>query len=181
MNTTTITSEIPKGRIRPMDVLWGAWVKNVKIDQRQQSIDIIGIYDEIRRGGRSDFPFTIDLLAIVAYEASLSEANKTFQLTLEILDLDKPIFSITEDLILPNFLDAKIRWYQDYYIENVVIREPSDYLLYILVNGQEKQTIPLHVYGLQAIKYDYVRDATTKMWEEDAIQEIKRNVEDRDK
>ena len=62
-----------------MDVLWGAWAKH--IDLSENNVDIVGIYDVIWKHKRSDFPFIVDLRGIIAYQASLAEANKTFQRT----------------------------------------------------------------------------------------------------
>lgn len=154
MNTTTIATKQPFQRIRPMDVTWAAWVRDINYNPEQHTWDFIGIYDTISKHNKSDFPFSVDLQLIVSYTAKLPESKKTFNLKLEILDLDKPIFSIEENIVLPEFLDKDIQWYQDYKIENVVFKEPGDYFLYILVDNQEKQSVPLHIHVPKAVNMD---------------------------
>lgn len=153
---------------KPMDVLWGAWAKQVKLDERQQSVDIIGIYDEIWKEKRSDFPFVVDLRAIICYQASLAESNKTFKLTLTIVDIEAtPIFSEDEVFTIPQIGDTPFRWFEEYELRNVEIREPHYYELSILINQQVKQIIPLWVIAPKEITWNPEDDSTTERWIEE--------------
>jgi len=162
-----MTKTTPLQRIKPMEVLWGAWVREAIYHDEQDTWDFIGIYDYIRKHKRSDFPLTVNLQAVIAYQASVSESKRKFQLVLEILDLDKPIFSIIEDLKLVEFADPSIRWYETYKVENVIIREPGEYYLYILIDNQEKHRIPLRIEADKALIYNWEEDSTKEIWAED--------------
>jgi len=168
MNTTTITTKELCNRARPMDVLWGAWAKYIKLDERQQSIDIGGIHNEIWKRAKSDFPFITDLWAIVAYEASTAEYDGVFQITLEIIDLDAMhrIFSIEYGMTVPSG-DSPFRWYADYELKNVEIKESGYYELSILVDGQFKQRIPLWVIAPKGSIENEEDGVTIEFWAED--------------
>lgn len=169
MNVDTMANITPiKHGVNTLDVLWGAWVKNIRYSEERRTWDFMGIYDTIWKQNKGDFPFTTELKFIISYQASIAEAKGKFKLSLELLDLDKPIFSITQDLVLPEFLDADIRWYQDYKLENVIIKEPRQYWLYILVDGQEKHNIPLYVsVPKETIIMDMENDVKVELWPED--------------
>jgi hypothetical protein len=156
----------PKGKKR-MDVLWGAWAKQIRLEEKQDSVDIIGIYENIWKPQRSDFPLTIDLQAIVAYQAYPSESNKIFKLTLTIVDIDaSPIFSQDEVLTLSEVIDTPYRWFEKYEFRNVVIKEPHYYELSILINQEQKQVIPLWVIAPKQITWNPADDSTTEEWAE---------------
>jgi hypothetical protein len=149
-----------------MDVLWGAWIKQVNFDQWQRLADLIGIYDMIHKEKKSDFPFISDLHVILAYEASLAECTKSFKITLEIIDLDAThrIFELNGEITVPQG-DMPLRWYEYYVLENVIIREPGYYELSVSIDGQSKQRVPLWVTAPKLWIMD--GDITTEMWDDD--------------
>jgi len=148
---------------KKMDVLWGAWVKEV--NHTQNCIDIIGIYDDIWKTKRGDFPFTVDLKALVAYQANSTESDKTFHRTLTIMDIDaRPIFSDDSVMIIPTVLDTPYRWYEEYVLKGVVIKEPAYYQLSILINQEEKQVIPLRVLAPKRMIWNPEDDSTIEEW-----------------
>ena len=62
------------------------------------------------------------------------------------MDVDAtPMFSEEDQLIVPLIGDPPYRWYQEFELHNVEIMEPDFYQLSILINGEEKQVIPLYV------------------------------------
>jgi hypothetical protein len=150
-----------------MDVLWGAWAKQVRLDERQDSVDIIGIYENIWKSKRSDFPFAIDLRAVVAYQANFAESNKTYQRTLTIMDVDAtPIFTEDAVMTIPPVGDTPYRWYEEYEFRGVFIKEPAYYQLSVLINQEEKQVIPLWVIAPKQITVNLEDDSTTEEWAE---------------
>jgi hypothetical protein len=165
MNTTTITRTETIKKTGTMEVLWGAWAKNVRFNEQQRSTDIEGIYEQIFKDKRSDFPFIVDLLAVLHFEASIAEQDRTYQVALEIIDLDATtrILTDTEEIVVPKG-DSPLRWYETFEIKNVEIQEPGYYELSILIDRQFKQRIPLWVLAPKRLTYDPISDSTTKSW-----------------
>jgi len=149
-----------------MDVLWGAWIRQINLDQHQQLVDIIGIYHIIHKENKSDFPLITDLHVILAFEATLAECTKTFKITLEIIDLDAThrIFELNGEIVVPEG-DMPLIWYEDYVLENVIIREPAYYELSVSIDNQFKQRVPLWVTAPKM--WIMNGDITTEMWGED--------------
>jgi hypothetical protein len=156
-------------REKRMEVLWAAWVKDVHFTEEQYyPIDIIGIYEDIWREGRKDFPFVVSLQVIIAFQSYLSESNREFTMTLEMVGMaGQAIFSEEWQLTMPETADALIQWYENYKFDNVKIEEPGYYQLSILINGEVKRIAPLHVIAPKVMIYDPVKDSTTELWPED--------------
>ena len=149
-----------------MDVLWGAWVKQVNFGR--ESIDISGIYQVIWKEKKGDFPFIIDLHVILAYEALQAECDKKLNTTVEIIDQDaiNRIFQRNFYITVPQG-DMPLRWYEDYVFENVEIREPGYYELIIFIENQCKQRVPLRVVAPKMMIIDEKNDIKTELWPED--------------
>lgn len=165
MNADTMEGKLlTRIRKRPMDVLWGAWIKQARITR--DYTDIIGIYDTIWKKKRSDFPLSVDLRVIVAYEASQVESEREFPLTLEIMDVDATPLLRYDTTVTPQVGDTPHRWYEEYEFKGVVIKEPAYYQLSILINQEEKQRIPLWVIAPKKLTWDPENDSTTVEWSE---------------
>ena len=152
-----------------MEVLWGAWVKQVKLDDSQRSIDIIGSYDLIYKKKKSDFPFITDLQVILAYHvANRTEVEQTYQITFDFADRFGVVhpFILTQEITVPSG-DLPLRWYETYMFNNVQIREPEYHELQVLIERQFKQRIPLWVIAPKVMIYDPEKDSTTELWPED--------------
>lgn len=173
-----------------MQVLWGAWARDVQYNGRESighSIDIIGIHDNIYYGSYSAFPIVVNLKAVVSYQAEQSEFNRTINQTLEILDLDgSAIFS--QDWQLPiHEGDSPFRWYEVYDLQNIRFREPGQYELYILVNGEQRYSIPLWIITPKATYEDEERGIKVEGWNLEEVmnfineQEIGKEQEESDK
>lgn len=154
-----------------MDVLWGAWVRQVVFDEQHRTTDILGIYDEIWKRRKSDFPFSVNLNVILSYQAYPSEYEKTKEVSFSMHDIDaSELFSYSFMLQVPALYgDSKIRWYESYDLSNIVIKEPGYYELGILVNGEEKQNIPLRVIAPKMVDLDKLinHDIYEERWIED--------------
>jgi hypothetical protein len=155
-------------REKYMDVLWGAWVTEFKYNSEVYTgIDIIGAYDVIVKEKKNDFPFSIDLKAVIALQASVSEYKHAFNLALEIIDLDSSIlFEDKEYLEVPEG-DSPMRWYEYFEFNNVLIRKEGYYELSILVNQEQKQRIPLWVTVSKLSIIDEKNDVDIEMYPED--------------
>jgi hypothetical protein len=151
-----------------MDVLWGAWIKDAKYNDENRTFDFTGIYDQIWKDKKSDFPFVINLMAVLNIEASIVEFNKTYQITLEIIDLDAHhrLYTSTENLIVESG-DTPFRWYDLYLFENIEFKEPGYYELSISINQQFKQRIPLWIIAPKLMLWEPEKDITTEMWPDD--------------
>jgi len=139
-NVSMWYDRVTKPKEWKMEVLWGAWVKKVTREKEPPySIDINGIYDTINKHVKGDFPFTINLKVILAFEAQASEQERIFKCTLRIIDLDaRDIFAINDQIAIPNG-DIPLRWYEDYEFNDVLFREPGYYELSILINDEQRQ------------------------------------------
>lgn len=149
---------------KTMEVLWGAWAKRVDLDENE--INVIGIYDVIYKQKRSDFPFTVDLLGVIVYQSSIAEVDKIYSRELTIMGLDAPMFSEEDQLTVPIVGDPPYRWYEEFELHNVEIREPGNYQLSVLINGEEKQIIPLWIVAPKMISHNREDDSTTEEWSE---------------
>lgn len=163
-NADTIAGrQLPRGRRKPVDVLWGAWVEDVKF--AENSLDIKGIYENVWRKRRSDFPLILDLIAVVAYQAERSESHKTFKRTLQIIDIDGSlIFEINKRITLPEIIDTPYRWYEKHELPFVTIKEPHYYELSILINNEQKQVVPLWVLAPKTLIWNPEDDSTLEEW-----------------
>ena len=174
MNTTTITNIEPIRRTEAMEVSWGAWVKQVRFNEKQQSIDILGIYQEIWRESKGDFPLITDLHLVLAFHVTNNtELGQTYEMT---LDLGDPFgvyhpFKVTHQITVPEG-DLPMRWYEPYTFHNVLIREPDLYYLNVSLERQFKLSIPLWIIAPKGIIYDPVKDRTMEFWPEDGIPKI---------
>ena len=169
MNTTTMTTKQPIIRTEPMEALWGAWTKQVVFRPKHGSIDITGIYDNIHKEKKNDFPFTVDLRVIIAFQADKAEIENTYKIKLDLIDR----YAINHLFILQKEVtvfdgDVPIRWYESYYFENVEFREPDYYELLVSIDNQFKQRIPLWVTAPKLMMLDLDKDITTEMWPEDS-------------
>ncbi len=168
MNTDTIPTKTLYYRVKSMDILWGAWVKQVTYFSQPESMNIEGIYDTISKKQKSDFPFTADLRVILSCQASVAEHERMYQITLEIVDLDaiSRIFSLEHEVIVASS-DSPNRWYEDFELANVEIKEPGYYELNVLVDHQFKQRVPLWITAPKMYILDDVNDVKTELWPED--------------
>ena len=173
MNIDTMTKTLLVHREEQMDVLWGAWVKQIEFDEWNQPESITGIYDTIWKEKKSDFPFITDLHVVLAYEAAMSESDKIFKVTLEIIDLDATnrIFLTEDNIVIPKG-DIPLRWYKDYIFEGVIVREPNYYELSISIEQQYKQHIPLWIIAPKAIVIDEENDITTDVEFQDLLKKV---------
>ena len=165
-DTNTITTRYTTNKTNTMDVLWGAWAK--QINHANDSVDIMGIYDEIWKEKKSDFPFLVNLLLVLAYQADKSEIEQTYQVTLTMVDrfgidiLFSEVFPIT---VFQG--DMPLRWYESYWLNNVEIREPDYYELNVLISRQFKQRIPLWILAPKMTLLDSDYHITKEIWPED--------------
>lgn len=167
MNTTTISNTEPIRRLEAMDVLWGAWVKQVKFSKH--STDILGVYDEIWLKGKTDLPLITDLNLVLAFNvANTAELGQDYEITLDLGDkfgIYHP-FKTMYYITVPEG-DLPVRWYQPFNFENVLIREPNLYFLNVSIERQFKLAIPLWVIARKVMMYDPEKDSTTEFWPED--------------
>jgi hypothetical protein len=153
------------GRESGMNVLWGAWAKEVRPSSKVNELSILGIYDTIWKGGKSDFPFSETLLAVVAYRSYPVDYRKTFKVTLQMNDLDgSPLFY--HDIRVETPLLDELVWYQTYEVK-IDIQEPGTYELNILINDDRKQYITLNVIGHRARILNLEEDSYEEKWLED--------------
>ncbi len=151
-----------------MDVLWGAWAKEVHYDEHGNLTDIIGIYDTIYRGSKSEFPVILDLCVVLACEAYNEENDQVFALTLEMVDTDtiSRLVRTTRDIKVPHNGDP-IRWYETATFDAITIRVPSRYYLSASVERQLKHRVPLDIVAPKMYLIDDFGDITAEFWGED--------------
>lgn len=159
-----------------MDVLWGAFVKDVVYNEKANSYDIHGIYDTIYKEKKSDYPFFVDLAAVIVFQAQQVEYERTYNLTLELIDIDgvNHIFELNDKIQVPSG-DSPQRWYETYELKGVGFDEPNQYSLSIQIDGQQKQEIPLWVISPKGMIIDEKHDIKTEFWPEDLKQARKEN------
>lgn len=147
MTNDTIIAQKPSGcRAKLMDVLWGAWIKQLTYVPESRSINIEGIYEDIYKQSIKDYPFTINLRAVIAYRAFRAESGQTYDVELKLLDVDgSDIISLRSAIDIPEVDYTEQRWYEDYELDNVEIEEPGYYELSICINKEIKKVVPLWV------------------------------------
>ena len=171
MNTITIATRKPfLHRAKPMDVLWGAWIKDFRDDPSGfRAFDIIGIYDIISKKGKADFPFVVDLRVVLAYRVTdESEFGRIYKLTFDFRDRFgvNQVFKM-EDQINASEGDIPVQVYETYEFKNVTIKEPDLYKLSVLLDGHFVLSIPLWVIAPKMTLWDTEKDITTELWPED--------------
>lgn len=158
--------KIARSESEIMEVLWGAWARDIFYKPNSNEISILGIYDTISKNGKKDFPFTTNLLVVVAYRTYPIEYSQTFKITLKMLDLDMtPIFSQDEQIKVPTI--DELTWYESYQLNNIEIQQPGNYELDVLVNDDRKQYFPLHVCADRITILDLENDSYEEKWLED--------------
>ncbi len=169
MNTTTIRITEPIRKTESMEVLWGAWIKQAKFHKKQQAIDVVGIYDEIWKEGKSDFPFITDLQVILAFRVvDRVEVGQTYQIAFDLRDEYgiEQLFYDTQKIVVPDG-DFPLWWYDIFPLRNMLIREPGLYGLSISIERQFKQHIPLWILAPKVIRVD----DGAEMWIEDWLEQ----------
>ncbi len=169
-NTSMWYDRVTKPEEWRMQVLWGAWVHSfVEHAKHPYTIDINGIYGYIYKEKKSDFPFIVDLRAVLAFQVTNNaEMGRKYKITLDFRDkfgIDI-LFQSTKQIHIDEG-DLPLRWYSHFFIRNVEIKEPDDYLLNIYINEEFKQFVPLSVIAPKLATYDPEKDITTNMWPED--------------
>ncbi len=154
-----------------MDVLWGAWVKELRDNPSDlRAFDVIGIYDTIHKKGKPDFPFTTDLQIVLAYRVTdSSEFGQIYQLTFDFRDQFgvNQIFKMNDQIIAYEG-DIPVQLYETYEFKNVTIKEPDFYKLSVLLDGHFILYIPLRINAPKmVIVEDAERQITTELWPED--------------
>ena len=159
-----------------MDVLWGAWIKQLDYDEGLHYINIIGIYDIIDKWRKSDYPFTTDLKVVLACQGYPSEYGHQKEISLVMWDIDATeLYSQSFSLEVPTlFGESKVRWYETYELSGIVFGAPGYYELGILVNGEEKQNIPLQIMSGKMVDLDkFIKhDIYEERWFEDKDLEV---------
>ena len=156
------------GKTTVMDILWGAWVKQVAYDEQLRTYNFEGIYDTIYKDKKSDYPFYISLRVILACQAHPSEYDQTFKVLLDLIDYDAINHLVTQDeMIEVPRGDSPQRWYEDYELKDIEVEEPGYYQLSVLVENQEKQIVPLWVVCPKGITWDEENGTVTEFWAED--------------
>lgn len=169
MKTDTITTIQNRHRkVKPTEVLWGAWVDFAGYDEETKSYDFEGIYDTISKKGKEDFPFIVDLKLVMQCQADVAEFNQEYVITLDFIGRYgiKHIFKVDRELPVYES-DIPYRWYEYYEFNNILIPEPDYYELLISIEKQFEQRIPLWVVAPKMILIDEETGSTTEMWPED--------------
>jgi len=149
-----------------MEVLWGAWVRRLVFSEHDELINIEGIYDVISKKVKADFPFLVDLQVVLAFKKYRAEEGRNFEISLEMRDMDGlTIISDNTTITVPE-ADNKV-WYEGYEFKAVEITRPGYYELWVLVSGEQRQTVGLWVTAPKTTVYDPERDITTELWSED--------------
>ena len=158
----------PEKKVNIMDIPWGAWVNELKYDEQSNTYDVMGIYDTITRAHKSDYPFHIDLRVALACYATPAERDLSFKVTLLLTDMDAIVhlYKAEGQLEVPEG-DIPKWWYEAFDLEAVEFAEPGRYFLHVLIDNQEKQSIPLWIEGNTGIAWDDENRTETKFWAED--------------
>jgi hypothetical protein len=171
MNITTIaTKKRLVHRTKPMEILWGAWIKGLKQNSRElNAFDIIGIYSDIHKEGKTDFPFVVDLQVVLAYRVrDVAEFGQIYQLTFDFRDKNgvKQIFKMNDQIIAYEG-DIPVELYETYCFRNVEIKDPDFYRLNIYLDRRFTFFIPLRITAPKRIIDDVDNDIITELWPED--------------
>lgn len=159
------SNQLQKGKTKPMNVMWGAWLKEATYDQDSREYTFKGIYDVIFKRNKDDYPFTTDLLIVLALQSFPIESGKSYDLQLAIQDLDGSIlFSLDDKIQMPETDNSQERWYISYELNDAVIEQPGYYELNVIINQESRHQIPLWVISPKVVDL-------TKLLEEDIYEE----------
>jgi len=113
---------------------------------KEGKTNILGIFDIMYS---KTFPFVWNTMQLVIrFKAPRSEANTTKSVLVKLLDADgKQILEIGGQFTLgkPNNNAMNIQTNQFLVLNNLKFEKPGDYVFSVLVNGDEKSTVPLKV------------------------------------
>jgi len=128
----------------------------------------VGIYDTIYKERKSDDPFYTDLIVVLACYASQAEHDLSFNITLDLMDIDAVdhLFTETTAIGVPE-RDIHLRWYEHFDLKAVEVMKPGRYSLSVLIDKQEKHTIPLWIISPMGMNWDDKAGTETKFWTED--------------
>lgn len=110
-----------------------------------------GIFHQINA---HKFPFVhLNMFLLLEFSVSRSEADRKFKLTVHLMDEDgRTILEVTADAQTPPSQTGK--WLRTYLgtvfqFANVAFEKPGTYQFSVLIDGDEKATLPLEVMEIQ--------------------------------
>lgn len=117
---------------------------------REGKLNILGIFDVILA---RNFPAVHHSMQLVMrFEAPRSEVGTNKNVQVRLIDVDgNQIFEIGAQFALAQGTPAEtvIKSNHMLNLNNLVFQRPGDYAFHILVNGEEKNSVPLKVVQLQ--------------------------------
>lgn len=117
---------------------------------REGKLNILGIFNVINA---RNFPATHHNMQLVMnFEAPRSEVGTTKNVRVRLIDGDgNQIFEISGQFTLPRGPqnETVIRSNNILNLNNLVFQRPGDYAFHILVNDEEKKSVPLKVVQIQ--------------------------------
>ncbi|GEM_PF-227083 len=112
---------------------------------REGKLNIMGIFDQINPVG---FPALIPMMhLVVTYEASPAEGNSEKQVRIVLMSADGPLAELDQVVRVPapERPGSRINVNQIVAIGGIGFQNPGDYSFVILVNGEEKGSLPFYV------------------------------------
>lgn len=118
---------------------------------REGKLNILGIFDVIFT---RNFPVVHHSMQLVmTFEAPRSEVGTNKNVQVRLIDADgKQIFEISGQFNLPSSVPAGMMVIKNNHIlnlNNLAFQRPGDYAFHILINGEEKKSVPLKLVQVQ--------------------------------
>jgi hypothetical protein len=116
---------------------------------REGKLNLLGIFDIIR--ARSFPAVHPNMQLVVTFEAPPSEAGTNKNVQVRLMDADgKRILEVGTHLKLPQPAPGGvIKSNHILNLNNVAFENPGDYAFYILINGEEKRSVPLKLVKIE--------------------------------
>lgn len=113
---------------------------------REGKLNVMGIFSNINP---SKIPFNLPMAYIVtSFEASLAEVNTNKTVRLALIDVEGgELFGVEQELIVPQPPLPGVRPNMTgiMAVNNLRFEKSGDYQLSVLINGEEKRSVPLRV------------------------------------
>lgn len=117
---------------------------------KEGKLNILGIFGIIRA---RNFPAVHRSMQLVmTFEAPRSEVNTNKNIQIRLLDSDgKQILEIGSQFMLPNSASGEMIIKSNHILSlnDLVFEKPGDYAFSILINGEEKKSVPLKLVQMQ--------------------------------
>jgi hypothetical protein len=120
-------------------------------------LNIVGIFNELYS---TEFPYVRpEIYVVVGYEATVAEEGRTKHIRVVLLKPDNPdpeIVSIegVYTVRLPTYPGRPRYVNSIFHLPQVEFPEPGDYAFHVLIGGDDRERVPVHVYNPQDLRQE---------------------------